>query len=116
MSLEPDQPDEADEANEADEPDEPVTVDDEPATELRPGLAEPRLINLTIRVDDYVLLHARWRAMREGTSINAVLADFLSNYAGVATRVIHHRTVRPIRPRTIYEEARRAEGHRKTGW
>lgn len=69
--------------------------------------AEPRLVNLTIRVDDYVLLHARWRALREQTSVNAVLADFLSAYAGVATRVRATRPPRAPRPRDIYEEALR---------
>jgi hypothetical protein len=76
---------------------------------------EPRLINLTVRVDNYVLLHAQVRAMREGTSINGVIADFLSAYSGIPTRAMYRRLPRPIRPRTIYEEARREETRRKQG-
>ncbi|HUG94562.1 MAG TPA: hypothetical protein VMK30_00290 [Pleomorphomonadaceae bacterium] len=68
---------------------------------------EPRLINLTVRVDDYVVLHARWRALREGTSVNAAIAEFLSAYSGVATRIRHSRPPRAPRPRDIYEEGLR---------
>lgn len=68
---------------------------------------EPRLINLTVRVDDYVLLHARWRALREQTSVNAAVAEFLSAYAGVATRIRATRPPRAPRPRDIYEEGLR---------
>jgi hypothetical protein len=54
--------------------------------------------------------------MRDDTSLNAVLAQFLSAYGGVATRVLHTRVARPIRPRTIYEEARREERRRRMGF
>lgn len=74
---------------------------------------EPKLINLTVRVDDYVLLHARWRALREGTSVNAALAEFLSTYAGVETRIRATRPPRAPRPRDIYEEAQRI---RRRSW
>lgn len=76
---------------------------------------EPRLINLTVRVDDYVLLHAQVKAMRESRSINGLIADFLSEYSGIPTRPVHRRLPRPIRPRTIYEEARRGERRRRLG-
>jgi plasmid stability protein len=39
--------------------------------------------NLTITTDDEVLKRARMRALAEGTSVNAVLRDFLAVYAGV---------------------------------
>ena len=69
--------------------------------------SEPRLINLTVRLDDYVLLHARWRALREGTSVNAAIAEFLSTYSGVETRIRATRPPRAPRPRDIYEEGLR---------
>jgi len=39
--------------------------------------------NLTISTDREVLKKARLRAIREGTSVNAVLRDFMESYAGV---------------------------------
>jgi len=39
--------------------------------------------NLTISTDREVLKNARLRAIREGTSVNAVLRDFMESYAGV---------------------------------
>ena len=42
--------------------------------------------NLTISVDDEVLRKARIRALRQGTSVNAVLRETLEAYAGVNHR------------------------------
>ncbi len=39
-------------------------------------------MNLTITVDDEVLRRARIRALQQGTSVNAVLREFLESYAG----------------------------------
>jgi plasmid stability protein len=39
--------------------------------------------NLTISTDRDVLKKARLRAVREGTSVNAVLRNFMESYAGV---------------------------------
>jgi len=39
-------------------------------------------VNLTITVDDEVLRRARIRALSQGTSVNAVLREFLESYAG----------------------------------
>ena len=39
-------------------------------------------MNLTITVDDETLRRARIRALSQGTSVNAVLRDFLESYAG----------------------------------
>ncbi len=39
--------------------------------------------NLTIVVDAETLKRARIRALEEGTSVNAVLREFLEGYAGV---------------------------------
>ena len=39
-------------------------------------------MNLTITVDDEVLRRARIRALEQGTSVNAVIREFLESYAG----------------------------------
>lgn len=39
-------------------------------------------MNLTITVDDETLRKARIRALNQGTSVNAVLREFLASYAG----------------------------------
>jgi plasmid stability protein len=39
-------------------------------------------MNLTITVDEEVLRRARIRALEQGTSVNAVLREFLESYAG----------------------------------
>jgi plasmid stability protein len=39
-------------------------------------------MNLTITVDEEVLRRARIRALEKGTSVNAVLREFLESYAG----------------------------------
>lgn len=39
--------------------------------------------NLTITVDEEALRRARVRALSHGTSVNALLRDFLEAYAGV---------------------------------
>ncbi len=40
------------------------------------------MTNLTIVVDDRVLRQARIRALEDGTSVNAVLREYLAAYAG----------------------------------
>jgi plasmid stability protein len=42
------------------------------------------MVNLTITVDEQTLKKARIRALEEGTSVNAVLRDYLESYAGVS--------------------------------
>jgi plasmid stability protein len=39
-------------------------------------------MNLTITIDDELLRRARIRALSQGTSVNAVLRNFLASYAG----------------------------------
>ncbi|TFG39828.1 MAG: hypothetical protein E4H44_01355 [Candidatus Aminicenantes bacterium] len=39
-------------------------------------------MNLTITIDDELLRRARIRALSQGTSVNAVLREFLTSYAG----------------------------------
>ena len=41
------------------------------------------MANLTIAVPDEVLKSARRRAVEQGTSVNAVLRDYLGQFAGV---------------------------------
>ena len=41
------------------------------------------MANLTIAVPDDVLRHARQRAVGRGTSVNAVLREYLGQYAGI---------------------------------
>lgn len=40
------------------------------------------MTNLTITVDEETLKRARIRALEEGTSVNAVLREYLERYAG----------------------------------
>ncbi|MEO8165655.1 MAG: DUF6364 family protein [Betaproteobacteria bacterium] len=40
------------------------------------------MASLTITIDDEVLKRARVRATEQGTSVNAVLRDYLEQYAG----------------------------------
>ena len=44
------------------------------------------MANLTIVVPDEVLKKARVRALDEGTSVNAVIREYLETYAGVRRR------------------------------
>jgi hypothetical protein len=42
--------------------------------------------NLTITVDDNSLQKARIKAMEQGTSLNAVLREFIESFAGASDR------------------------------
>ena len=42
------------------------------------------MANLTITIDDRLLRLARLRALEQGTSVNALLRDYLEAYAGAA--------------------------------
>lgn len=44
------------------------------------------MANLTITVEDDLLKLARVRAAQQGTSVNAVLRDYLEGYAGLRTQ------------------------------
>jgi plasmid stability protein len=41
------------------------------------------MANLTITVDEETVKRARIRALEEGTSVNALLREYLEDYAGV---------------------------------
>jgi hypothetical protein len=45
--------------------------------------------NLTISVDDEVLKRARMRALAQGTSVNAILAERLKAFAGESDAQAH---------------------------
>jgi plasmid stability protein len=44
------------------------------------------MANLTIAIDDDVLKQARIRAIEQGTSVNAVLRDYLTDYAKIRAK------------------------------
>ena len=44
------------------------------------------MANLTVVIEDAVLLRARKRALDQGTSVNALLRDYLQNYVGHQNR------------------------------
>jgi hypothetical protein len=48
-----------------------------------PRAGPPRVINVTFRVDDLALMHARGRAFLEGTSVNALVCRLLEDYSGI---------------------------------
>ncbi len=44
------------------------------------------MANLTIVIDDEMLKRARIKALEEGTSVNALLRDYLERYTGTRAR------------------------------
>jgi hypothetical protein len=44
------------------------------------------MANLTIVIEGDTLKRARMRALEEGTSVNAVVRDYLADYAGMKAR------------------------------
>lgn len=40
------------------------------------------MANLTLTIDDDLLRHARIRALEQGTSVNAVVREYLEHFAG----------------------------------
>ncbi len=42
------------------------------------------MANLTLTVDDELLRKARIRALQQGTSVNALVRDYLEHFAGVS--------------------------------
>ncbi len=73
----------------------------------------PTLTNLTIQVDIRVLAYARWQALKDATSVNAVLEEHLSTYAGVPAAPRVRRLPRPPSVRAIRQEAIRRH---RAGW
>lgn len=49
-----------------------------------PCYTGPAMANLTITIDDALLRRARMRALEQGTSVNALLREYLVAYAGSA--------------------------------
>jgi plasmid stability protein len=52
------------------------------------------MANLTISIDEDLLKRARLRAIEQGTSVNAILRDYLEAYAGV--RSLRERSIRDL--------------------
>lgn len=44
------------------------------------------MANLTISIEEEILKRARMRALEEGTSVNALLRNYLNDYAGLVAR------------------------------
>ena len=51
------------------------------------------MANLTLAIDDEVLKQARIRALERGTSVNALLRDYLESFVGRDTA---HRAMREV--------------------
>jgi plasmid stability protein len=66
--------------------------------------------NLTITVDDEVLRRARVRALQRGTSVNALLRDYLEAFSG--SRDTRDRAVASV----LEIAARTASGRGKRTW
>ena len=52
---------------------------------LNPCYTDP-VSNLTLAIDDETLKRARIRALEQGTSVNAVVREYLEVYAGIDRR------------------------------
>ncbi|MDN5865632.1 MAG: hypothetical protein L0I62_10555 [Gammaproteobacteria bacterium] len=67
------------------------------------------MINLTISVDANTLKQARIRALQQGTSVNVILRDYLSTYAGSRKR--RHVAVKRILELSSGSISRRGDRH-----
>ena len=67
-----------------------------------------QMANLTIAVPDEVLKSARKRAFEQGTSVNAVLRDYLGQFAGVTS-------ARQSAAQRILDLSKKARSGRGTG-
>ncbi len=68
------------------------------------------MANLTIAIPDEVLKSARERAMKQGTSVNALLRDYLSQFAG-------RQSALSSAARRVLDLSRQARsGRGKAGW
>lgn len=67
------------------------------------------MANLTIAIDDDLLKRARIRALEQGSSVNALLREFLESFAGSIN--IQERSVRALDE--IADRARSGSGGRR---
>ena len=65
------------------------------------------MANLTLALDDQLLQRARLRALEQGTSVNALLRDYLEAYAG-AHRA-RQQAVSELLEMSIHAESRRGD-------
>lgn len=69
------------------------------------------MANLTLTIDDELLLKARQRALREKKSVNAVVRDYLTSYVKAEN---HERAQRVIRlMEEIYRQDKPSSGGKK---
>ena len=64
------------------------------------------MANLTIAIEDEILRRARLRAVAQGTSVNALLRDYLQGFAGA-------RTAQEAAIRSLLELSSRAQSSSK---
>jgi plasmid stability protein len=69
------------------------------------------MANLTVTVDDDILRRARIRALELGTSVNAVLRDYLATYAGESPAAEAMRALT-----SVARKARSGSGKRGRAW
>ena len=67
------------------------------------------MANLTITIDEEVLKKARMRALAQGTSVNAILAEYLESYADLSAR--QEEATRALL--SLSRKARSARGRRR---
>jgi plasmid stability protein len=65
------------------------------------------MANLTITLEDDLLKQARIRALEQGTSVNAVLRDYLEAYAG--TRLVREEKLKDLLRLSQTATSRRGE-------
>lgn len=66
------------------------------------------MANLTVVIDDSVLLKARKRALDQGTSVNALLRNYLESYVGKEQRATGMQQ--------FVEQARASGGRSSKAW
>ncbi len=65
------------------------------------------MANLTLAVDDQLLLRARLRALEQGTSVNALLREYLEAFAGA--RKARRQAVSELLDMSTRAESRRGD-------
>ncbi len=65
------------------------------------------MANLTLAVDDQLLRRARLRALEQGTSVNALLRDYLETFAGA--RAARRQAIGELLEMSAQAESRRGD-------
>ncbi len=69
------------------------------------------MANLTLTIDDDLLLKARLRALREKKSVNAVVREYLTNYVKTENQERAQRVIRLMED--IYQQVKPSSGGKK---